>query len=144
MTQRGRLLTALILSVALLTVFTLAYAATKVPDKDVVIESKDVFTAPKKTPVTFSHEKHKGATCTDCHHEMKDGKNVWQEGQEVKKCSACHKLKAQDKVVKLEAAYHEKCAGCHKKMKDAGKKNGPLKAQCVKCHPKAAGEPESK
>jgi hypothetical protein len=144
MTRRGRLLTALILSVAVLAAFTVAYAATKMPDKDVVIESKDVFAKPKKTPVTFSHEKHKGAVCTDCHHDFKDGKNVWQEGQEVKKCSACHKLKAEGKVVKLELAYHEKCAGCHKKLKDEKKKHGPLKAQCVKCHAKAAGEAEAK
>jgi hypothetical protein len=140
MKQKGRLLTALILSVAVFAAFTLAYAATKAPDKDITIHSTDVFTAPKKTPVVFSHEKHKAATCTACHHEFKDGQNVWKEGEEVKKCSACHKLQAQDKVVKLELAYHDKCAGCHKKFKDEGKPTGPQKAQCAKCHPPKAGE----
>lgn len=138
MNQKGRLFTALVLSVAVLAAFTIAYAANKAPDKDIVIESKDVFTSPKKTPVTFSHEKHKAAKCTDCHHEFKDGKNVWQEGQEVKKCSTCHKFKAEGKIVKLETAYHEKCAGCHKKMKEAKKPSGPQKGQCAKCHLKAA------
>lgn len=137
MKQKGRVFTALILAVTVLAAFTIAYAANKAPDKDIVIESKDVFTKPKKTPVTFSHEKHKAAKCTDCHHEFKDGKNVWQEGQEVKKCSTCHKLKADGKVIKLEAAYHEKCGGCHKKMKEEKKPSGPQKAQCAKCHPKA-------
>ncbi len=140
MTRRGRLLTALILSVAVLAAFTVAYTATKMPDKNIVIESKDVFTKPKKTPVTFSHEAHKAAKCTDCHHEIKDGKNVWKEGQEVKKCSTCHKLKPEGKVIKLELAYHTKCAGCHKKMKAEKKKHGPLKAQCAKCHTKAGGK----
>jgi hypothetical protein len=140
MKQKGRIATALVLAVAVLTAFTLAYAATKAPDKDVSIHSSDVFTAPKKGPVAFSHEKHKEAKCVDCHHDFKDGKNVWQEGQEVKKCSACHKLQAQDKVVKLELAYHDKCAGCHKKMKEENKKTGPQKAQCNKCHAKTEGE----
>jgi hypothetical protein len=144
MKQKGRLLTALVLSVAVFAAFTLVYAANKAPEKDVVIHSTDVFTAPKKTPVTFSHEKHKAAKCTDCHHEFKDGQNVWQEGQEVKKCSTCHKLKAEDKVVKLELAYHDKCAGCHKKLKEEGKKTGPQKAQCAKCHPPKSGEGEAK
>ena len=88
MKHKGRVLLGLILGVAVLAAFTLAYAATKAPDKDVTIESKDVFKTPKKAPVTFSHTKHKEAQCTDCHHEFKDGQNVWKEGQEVKKCSA--------------------------------------------------------
>ncbi|MBI5570790.1 MAG: cytochrome c3 family protein [Desulfomonile tiedjei] len=140
MKHTGRVITALIVGVAVLVAFTMAYAATKAPDKDIVIESKDVFTAKKKTPVTFSHEKHKEAKCDACHHEYKDGKNVWQEGQEVKKCSACHKLKAEGKVVKLEKAYHDNCMGCHKEMKKEKKKTGPV--ACGKCHPGAKDEKE--
>ena len=43
MKQKGRLFAALVLSIAVLAAFTIAYAANKVPDKDIVIESKDVF-----------------------------------------------------------------------------------------------------
>ncbi len=143
MKHRGRVLLGLILGVAVLAAFTLAYAATKAPDKDITIESKDVFKTPKKAPVTFSHEKHKGAKCTDCHHEFKDGQNVWKEGQEVKKCSACHQLEAKDKVLGLEKAYHEKCQGCHKKVKKE-KKDTKAPTACQKCHPKKPGEAEEK
>ncbi len=134
MKQRGRVLVALIVGVAVLAAFTLAYAATKAPENDIVIESKDVFKEHKKTPVVFPHAKHKALKCTDCHHEYKDGKNVWKEGQEVKKCSACHKLKAEGKVEKLESAYHKKCVDCHKKLKKEKKPTGPT--ACTKCHPK--------
>jgi hypothetical protein len=121
---------------------TLVYAATKMPDKDVVIESKEVFKTPKKAPVTFSHTKHKEFKCTQCHHEYKEGKNVWQEGQEVKKCEACHKIEDQDKIVKLEKAFHNQCQNCHKEMKKEKKKTGPT--ACSKCHPPKPGEKEEK
>ncbi|MBI4962057.1 MAG: cytochrome c3 family protein [Desulfomonile tiedjei] len=142
MRHRGKVFLALLLGVAVLAAFTLAYAATKAPDKDVTIESKDVFKEPKKSPVVFSHTKHKEAKCTDCHHEFKDGKNVWQEGQEVKKCAACHKLEAEGKVLKLEKAYHDKCQNCHKALKKEKKKTGPT--ACTKCHPAKPGEKEEK
>lgn len=142
MKRRGSVVIALVLGVACLVAFTLAYAATKAPDKDIVIESKEVFKTPKKSPVTFSHEKHKEAKCVDCHHDYKDGKNVWQEGQEVKKCAACHKLEAEGKIVKLEKAYHDKCQGCHKKLKQEKKKTGPT--ACTKCHPAKPGEKPEK
>ncbi|HMK35601.1 MAG TPA: cytochrome c3 family protein [Desulfomonilaceae bacterium] len=140
--KKGRVFLALILGIAVLAAFTLAYAATKAPDKDVTIHSADVFKETKQSPVSFSHTKHKEAKCTDCHHEFKDGKNVWQEGQEVKKCSACHKLEAEGKVVKLEKAYHDKCVTCHKNLKKENKKTGPT--ACNKCHPKKDGAPEAK
>lgn len=138
MKKRGRIALALVLGVAVLAAFTLAYAANKAPDKDISIHSTDVFKSPKQTAVTFSHEKHKEAKCTTCHHEYKDGKNVWQEGQEVKKCSTCHKLEDNGKIVKLEKAYHEMCQNCHKALKKEKKKTGPT--ACAKCHPKKEGE----
>jgi nitrate/TMAO reductase-like tetraheme cytochrome c subunit len=138
MGTRLRVLIGLVLGVAFLVAVTLAYAATKAPDKDIVIHTKEVFKETKKAPVTFSHEKHKDAKCIDCHHDYKDGKNVWQEGQEVKKCGACHAFEAQDKTLKLEKAYHDKCQGCHKKLKKDKKKTGPT--SCSKCHPGSAEE----
>lgn len=138
MGDRARVLICLALGAAFLVAVTLAYAATKAPDKDVVIHTKEVFKETKKTPVTFSHEKHKDAKCDDCHHDFQEGKNVWKEGMEVKKCGACHLLEAKDKILKLEKAYHDKCQGCHKKLKKEKKKTGPT--SCSKCHPGAADE----
>lgn len=134
MKHTGRVIVALVLGVACLTAFTLAYAATKMPDKPITIDTKDVYKKKKKGPVVFPHAKHKELKCTQCHHEYKDGKNVWKEGQEVKKCSACHKDKKKDKVVKLEKAYHNQCVKCHKKLKKEKKKTGPV--ACKKCHAK--------
>jgi len=137
MKHKGRVVLGLILGVAVLAAFTLAYAASKVPEQDITIHTTEVFTKPKQSPVVFSHTKHKEVKCTDCHHEFKDGKNVWQEGQEVKKCGACHKLETQDNVSKLEKAYHDKCVNCHKKLKEEKKPTGPT--ACTKCHPKKEG-----
>jgi hypothetical protein len=137
--NKRRALLALILGVAVLAAFTLAYAATKMPDKPITIDSKEVFTTKKQSPVVFDHAKHKEFKCDQCHHEHKDGKNVWKEGQEVKKCSACHKLEPQgEKMVKLEKAYHDQCVACHKKLKEEKKKTGPT--PCAKCHPKKEGD----
>ena len=112
----------------------MAVAANKVPEGDISIHSGDVFKEFKQGPVLFPHAKHKALKCTDCHHEYKDGKNVWQEGQEVKKCSTCHKLEANGKIVKLEKAYHDACQVCHKKLKNENKPTGPV--TCAKCHQK--------
>ena len=111
-------------------------AAQTVPG-DVLIENKD-YKKDKKRPVPFSHKKHVaeyGATCTDCHHVYKDGKNVWKEGDHVEKCSKCHdplkNTKEGDvKVMKLQNAYHKNCKNCHKE-----KDKGPFK-KCNDCHKK--------
>lgn len=133
MKHKGRVILALVVGVACLAAFTLAYAASKMPDKEITIDSK-VIEKKKKTPVVFSHPKHKELKCTQCHHEYKDGQNVWKEGQEVKKCGTCHKEKAEGKIVKLESAFHNQCVKCHKDMKKDKKKTGPT--ACTKCHPK--------
>ncbi|MBI5251608.1 MAG: cytochrome c3 family protein [Desulfomonile tiedjei] len=142
MNRRGKVVIASVLAIAALAAFTLAHAATKMPEQDLVINTTDVFKEKKKAPVNFSHPKHKALKCIDCHHEYKDGKNVWQEGQEVKKCGACHKFEAQDKIVKLEKAYHDQCINCHKKFKAEKKTTGPT--ACAKCHPPKPGEKPEK
>ena len=138
----GRSVFAFIIGLAV--AVTLAFAATKAPDKDILIESKIVFEKLTKSPVTFSHTKHKEFSCTQCHHEHKDGKNVWQEGQEVKHCGDCHKAKKQEKIIGLKDAFHKQCQECHKKLqKERGKdKAGPI--ACSKCHPRKPGEKEDK
>jgi hypothetical protein len=112
--------------------------AADVPD-DVTIENKG-YQKDKKGPVKLSHKKHSvdyQVACTDCHHEYKDGKNVWKEGAPVKKCSECHNpLKKDGKIKKLQNAYHRNCKNCHKEViaKDS-KKKAPFK-KCTECHQK--------
>ncbi len=147
MKLKGRALVALITGLVVLAAYVLAIAETKAPDKPYVIDNSDVFKPRKQTPVTFDHSKHKDLACTTCHHDFKDGQNVWKEGEEVKKCSVCHKLDADGKIVKLYAAFHSaesehSCIGCHKKMKKEQKKAGPT--ACAQCHPKKGAESEAK
>jgi hypothetical protein len=111
---------------------------TTAPD-EVMIENKG-YKSDKKPPVKLTHKKHVdeyGAKCTECHHEYKDGKNVWKEGEPVKKCVECHDpKKKQGKVLKLNLAYHKNCKNCHKKVveQDSNKK-APFK-KCNDCHEK--------
>jgi hypothetical protein len=139
---RGR--PSLVLIIGLAAAVTLALAATKAPETGVVIESKTVFKKLTKSPVAFYHAKHKEFACTACHHAYNHGKNVWQEGQEVKKCGECHEEKKQDKILGLKDAFHKQCMDCHKKMaKERGKdKSGPT--ACNKCHPPKPGEKPEK
>jgi len=136
--KKGRVFLAFAVCIAVAAAFTLAYAATKMPDKPIVIDSTAAVPDKKKGPVNFDHTKHKDLKCTQCHHEYKDGKNVWQEGQEVKKCGECHKKEDQGKQVKLEKAFHDQCIKCHKDMKKEKKKTGPT--ACTKCHPKGGDD----
>ncbi len=131
---RGKIAFCLLVVFSATLMVGLAFAANKAPEGDISIYSGDVFKTFKQGPVLFPHAKHKALKCTDCHHEFKDGKNVWQEGQEVKKCATCHKLEADGKIVKLEKAYHDKCQTCHKKFKNENKPTGPV--TCAKCHQK--------
>jgi hypothetical protein len=112
--------------------------AADVPD-EVTIDNKG-YQKDKKGPVKLTHKKHHEtykAACTDCHHEYKEGKNVWKEGAPVKKCSECHNpLKKDGKIKKLQNAYHRNCKNCHKEViaKDPNKK-APFK-KCTECHQK--------
>ena len=112
--------------------------AADVPD-EVVIDCTG-YKKDKKGPVKLTHKKHSvdyKVACTDCHHEYKDGKNVYKEGDPVNKCSACHDpLKKQAKVKKLQNAYHRNCKNCHKALVKEGKsKKAPFK-KCNDCHEK--------
>jgi hypothetical protein len=112
--------------------------AQEVP-KELKIENEG-YPADKKGGVSFSHEKHVKeykAACTDCHHEIKDGQNVWKEGDFVKKCSECHDLaQKQGKVMKLQNAYHRNCKNCHKAyLAEHPDSKAPYK-KCNDCHEK--------
>ncbi|MBN1226750.1 MAG: cytochrome c3 family protein [Deltaproteobacteria bacterium] len=122
-----------------------AVMAADVPDT-IKMESK-VYPKHTKSIVTFPHKKHavdKKIACTECHHVFEDGKNVWKEGDEVKKCDACHsetKKPSDLKVSKAEnikrfhyTAIHANCRGCHSDLKKKNEATGPT--TCNDCHKK--------
>ena len=143
-------LTALVFSVACVFSMVGAADAPKAPDN---IEMKSpVFKKHKKAIVTLSHKKHAEdykIPCDGCHHDYKDGKNVWKKGDKVEKCTACHKKakapkakKGEPKMSKADkikdyyySAIHENCVACHKAEKKKGKK---APSACKECHPKPA------
>ena len=114
-----------------------ALTAADVPD-EVNIENQG-YKSDKKGAVKLSHKKHTAdfkVACADCHHDYKDGKNVWKEGDPVKKCGDCHDpKKKQGKADKLKNTYHKNCKNCHKDLGKAGKPTGPFK-KCNDCHAK--------
>jgi hypothetical protein len=94
------------------------------------------FASNRKGPVPFNHQAHAedyGTACNDCHHVYKNGKNVWEEGDEVQKCTECHDPKeSKGNVKKLQIAFHNDCRTCHK---ESGSANAPYK-RCYGCHKK--------
>ena len=90
-----------------------------------------------KGPVNFGHKKHfkdYKLKCTECHHEYKEGENVWKAGKPVKKCGECHDpVKSEGNVKKLMLAYHKNCQGCHEEKAKEGIK-APSKTKCAECH----------
>ena len=110
----------------------------EVPE-EVSIDNKG-YKTDRKGPVHLSHLDHNenyDVACSECHHEYKDGKNVWEEGDPVKKCGECHSpLKSEGKTKKLSIAYHNNCKGCHKKLaREEGGTEAPYK-KCSDCHEK--------
>lgn len=91
----------------------------------------------KKGAVTLSHKKHSEEykiACNECHHLYQDGKNLWKEGDAVKKCSECHNPeKKEGNTDKLMNAFHSNCKECHKKVAAEGKDKAPNK-KCNDCH----------
>ena len=133
--MRKGILTGVFLGIVVLVFLSIGILhAVDVPDEVKIYEPsiKDH----KKGPVILSHKKHSAeykAACTECHHEYKDGKNVWKDTDPVKKCSACHDPEQKkDNVDKLQNAFHKNCQGCHKALKD---KEAPYK-KCNDCHQK--------
>jgi len=120
---------------------------TKPPD--VIIIDNQVYKKDTKGPVEFHHKKHveeyKNAknekiACTECHHIYnKEGKNIFKEGDPVKKCSTpdCHdpNKKLGKNEPKLQIAFHDNCKNCHKEVVKAGLKKddeAPYK-KCAAC-----------
>lgn len=105
---------------------------------DVKIENQG-YKKDKKGSVHLSHKKHSEEykiACTECHHDYKDGKNMWKEGDPVKKCTECHNPeKKEGNVDKLMSAFHKNCKDCHKDVAKQGKEKAPHK-KCNDCHAK--------
>ncbi len=114
-----------------------ANEAQEVPEEIVI--NNEVYKTDRKGSVQFSHSEHVEGyvdACDACHHEYKDGQNVWEEGQPVQKCSACHDpLKRDGNVRKLNIAYHKNCKGCHRELAREGGTEAPYR-QCTDCHAK--------
>jgi hypothetical protein len=117
---------------------------TVAPD-EVIIDNKG-YKKDKKGPVKFDHKKHseeftniedKSIECIECHHHYEDGKNVWKEGDPVKKCASadCHDpVNKIDNRPKLQLAYHQNCKDCHQALIKAGKKDkSEAPIACTKC-----------
>jgi hypothetical protein len=111
-----------------------AFSGSEMPEK-IVIDNKG-YKSDRKGPVPFNHQAHAedyGIACDECHHVYQNGKNVWEEGDEVQKCSACHDPKeSKGDVKKLQIAFHTNCRNCHK---ESGSEDAPWKT-CYGCHKK--------
>jgi len=113
-------------------------AADRCEPPDEMLLDYQGYKSDRKGPVPFSHEDHAEdyeIACTECHHEYKDGKNVWTEEKPVKKCVECHHpMKSEGKVKKLKLAYHKNCRNCHKAMVKSGASEDAPYRKCGDCH----------
>ena len=113
-----------------------------VPEKNskhlnIILLNNEGYKKKRKGPVEFTHKDHAYADrlfCWDCHHDYKDGQNVWVPWGETKKCIECHdpKKKEPNKMM-LQKAFHHQCKGCHKELAKQKKKTGAYK-KCAGCH----------
>jgi hypothetical protein len=89
---------------------------------------------PEKPAVRFSHGQHpkNRIACEICHHDYQRGRNLWKEGQPVKKCQSCHGLVPQAGRLDIKNAFHRQCKGCHLHRRKAKQAGGPI--NCQGCH----------
>jgi len=129
--KKGFLALTLVLFAGLMFLSVGVLTAADAPD-EFMIENK--YKDDKKGAVKLTHKKHSvdyKVACTECHHEYKDGKNVWNDKMPVKKCKECHDPdKKQGNADKLQLSYHKNCQTCHKELKG---KEAPWK-KCADCH----------
>jgi Class III cytochrome C family len=135
------LLTVILAFLLFLIVGTLKASEKQSVPEEIIFENEG-YKSDKKGPVEFSHLNHSEdyeVACTDCHHDYQDGKNVWKEGDPVKKCIECHSpLKSEGKVKRLNLAFHRNCKNCHKDLAKKGiTKEAPYK-KCNDCHQKGS------
>lgn len=105
---------------------------------DVIVFDQEICGKNLRGPVEFTHLNHAEdyeLSCSRCHHDYIDGKNIWEEGNWVNKCIECHDPCDSDgNVKKLKVAMHRNCIECHRKLKkEWGSTDAPYKA-CKDCH----------
>ena len=90
--------------------------------------------AREKPLVAFSHRRHaeRRIACTQCHHVYQGQRNVWRQGQPVKRCPECHGFYPKGEQPDLKNALHLQCKGCHLKLRQQGRRGGPI--DCKDCH----------
>ncbi len=90
--------------------------------------------AREKPLVAFSHRRHeeRGIACAKCHHVYQGRRNVWRQGQPVKRCPECHGFFPKGEQPDLKSALHLQCKGCHLKLRQQGRRAGPI--DCKDCH----------
>ena len=124
----------LIALAAFVLVPVLGFSGSEMPE-EILIDHQG-YKSDKKGPVLFSHQAHAedyGLSCDECHHVYENGKNVWEEGDEVQKCNACHDPnESKGDVKKLQLAFHRNCKNCHK---ESGSDEAPYR-KCYDCHQK--------
>lgn len=108
-----------------------------VQNLDMIVIDNDGYKKDRKGPVIFPHKDHAKEyklSCWDCHHEYRDGENIWSPWGITKKCRECHDpITKKDNLIKLQTAYHLNCKTCHEKLKIFG--DDPLVyRKCNKCH----------
>ena len=106
-------------------------------DLDVIIIDNKDYKKDRKGPVTFNHKKHAWeykVFCWQCHHDYKEGENVWAAWGTTKKCSQCHNpIIEQGAAMKLKKAYHVNCKTCHKELAVFGEQPSEYR-KCNRCH----------
>lgn len=129
----------LIIAVILGTVFCFngnLLAEEEIPD-EILIDNKG-YKYQRKGPVTFTHLSHAedyDVECAQCHHIYKDGKNIWEEGDEVQKCISCHSPKENKGEIKnLRLSFHKNCKNCHKQTAKEGISEDAPYRKCQECH----------
>ena len=106
-------------------------------DLDVIVLDDDGYKKDRKGPVEFTHKKHASeykVLCWDCHHDFKDGQNIWAPWGDTKKCSQCHDPQKKEPTnIKLQKAFHYNCKGCHRELAKEKKQAGTFD-KCTGCH----------
>lgn len=106
-------------------------------DLDTITINNEGYSKDRKSPVVFEHKMHAHdyeISCWNCHHEYKDGENIWAPWGTTKRCIECHDpVEAKGTTSKLQKAYHVNCKNCHQEMAIFGEKSIAYR-ECNTCH----------
>ncbi len=104
---------------------------------NVILLNNQGYKKKRKGPVEFTHKEHVyqyRLFCWDCHHDYKDGQDIWVPWGKTQRCSECHNPKNKERNnIMLQKAYHYQCKGCHKDLAKKKMKTGAYR-KCGGCH----------